>query len=170
LNQKQHSCKKAIKGKILPIDRKYVAGIGVMGIILIGIIAMGCMSTVAGTNPGVMSSRPDPETGIVNWMSAVNGKNLPKLYELSPGFIKKNVTEQEFIASNDGNIILEPGFKFSGYEIMNKTVQGNYANIRAVLIASNSSLTTNATTGVPIFYNFIFSYENNEWKVWTIQF
>ena len=143
----------------------------IIAAILVGtIIAMGCTSPAPGNNSSASISRPDPETGLANWISAVNEKNFPRLYELAPGFIRKNLTEKEFVASNVGNPVLEPGFTFVGYEIMNKTIQGNNANIRAVLFASNSSLNTNSTGEIPIFYNFIFSYENNEWKVWTIQF
>lgn len=151
-------------------EKKIGACVIIALLLFAGIIVMGCTNSVAGNNSGFLKSRPDPETGIVNWISAVNAKNIPRLYALSPDFVRQNITEKEFIESNVGNPILQPGFRFSNYEILNKTFDGNNARIQAILVASNSSISTNSSSGFPIFYNFILNYENGEWKVWTIPF
>jgi hypothetical protein len=170
LDLKQQSFPEESNKKNYWTEKKIGACVVLAMLLFAGIIVMGCTNPLTSNNSGFQKLRPDPETGIVNWMSAVNEKNIPRLYALSPDFVRRNVTEKEFIESNVGNPILQPGFIFTNYEIINKTGEGNYARIKAILVATNSSISTNSSSGFPIFYNFILYYENGEWKAWTIPF
>ena len=142
----------------------------IIACILFGaIITMGCMNSFPGAN-NTPVARPDPETGLVYWISAVNEKNVPRLYELSPDFIKKNITENDFILANQGNPLLKPGFKFVNYSIENKTLNGDNATIKTVLEASFGTSNGNSTQVTPLFFNFNLTYQDNEWKIWDVPF
>ena len=76
---------------------------------------------------------PEPETGITSWISAMNGKDVPRSDALSPSVIRSNISEQDFIQANAGNLLLQPGIVFSGLEILNKTSDGKRATIKAMI-------------------------------------
>ena len=133
----------------------------------------GCLDIHNGGVPGVLTNnttqvRPDPETGIVNWIQAINESNMPRLYELSPAYIRNNVSESDFTSINEKAPMLAPGTEISRYEVVNKSVEDDSANIKAII--GRTSVVNNTPETIPIFFNFSLSYENNEWKVWTVPF
>ena len=138
--------------------------------ILVGAtVTMGCTGMVPSGNVST-SVHPDPETGVVYWISAINDKNIPRLYELSPDSIRKNISEHDFILANQGNLFLKPGFKFLNYKVANKTVEGDNATIEAILDASLNMQSGNSTQVTPLLFNFNLTYEDNEWKIWDVPF
>ncbi|HVP97017.1 hypothetical protein [Methanoregula sp.] len=141
-----------------------------MGIgLLLFVVSIGCTSAgVSGI--GITAIQPDPETGIVSWINAVNQKDVHQIYILAPGDIKKQISYEQFAAANENNALLtNPNLKFSGYEILNKTSNQSTAKISAMLVMQKPvSENSTQVESVPVFYTFILTYEDNQWKVWTI--
>jgi hypothetical protein len=108
------------------------------------------------------SNPPEPETGITSWISAMNSKDIPRLYALSPLIIRSNISEQDFIQANTGNLLLQPGIIFSDPEILNKTSDGKKATIKAMITMDRPG-----EERIPLFYTFQLFFDYVEWKVWT---
>jgi hypothetical protein len=108
------------------------------------------------------SAQSEPETGIAAWISAMNSKDVPRLYALSPSVIRSNISEQDFIRANAGNLLLKPGIVFSEPEILNKTSDGQRATVKAMIPMDRPG-----EGRIPLFYTFQLFFENGEWKVWT---
>ena len=118
--------------------------------------------SVKGTIP------PDPETGIQNWIDAVNNKNVSRLYELAPAEIKKQVIEPQFKKDNQDNLILKPGLTFeTGYTVITKSVNGYNATIKAQLFLKNSKAVNGSPSEIHVQYLFYLFYEDGEWKIWN---
>jgi len=152
--------------------KKWLPQLGILLAILILVSVMGC-TTIP---PNLVSKTPsaasvDPETGIQSWIYWINQKDLGQLYSLTPDEIARQVFYEQFVEDNKDNYLLKPGFTFTQYQVLNKTVNGSTANIRAVLylqkpVSSNST----QTETIPLFFNFILLFEHGEWKVWDQPF
>ncbi len=132
--------------------------------VLVMVLAMGCLGSSANTGLTSQAGNTDPETGIGYWIKAVNEKDTARLYSLSPDYIRHNVSKKDFIALNTDNPLLKPGSQITDMEVLNKTVDNNSAAIRAMLVQSSGN------GSIPIWYNFALSFEDGEWKVWTVPF
>ena len=113
-------------------------------------------------------SSPGPETGIEEWMDAVNHKDVNRLYTLAPDEIKQQVSYDQFVKDNKDNILFKPGWEFTNYTVLNKTVNQSDARITAMLVlqkpvSENSTL----VESIPVYYTFILKYEESQWKAWT---
>ena len=114
---------------------------------------------------------PDPETGLQEWMIAINAKNINRLYTLAPNQIREQVTLDQFTKDNTENYLLKPGYVFTDYTILNKTVNNTTATITAqlnLLVPSSQNLTQ--TQIFPISYKFFLVFEDGEWKIWNIPY
>ncbi len=112
---------------------------------------------------------PDPETGLQEWMTAINAKNINRLYTLSPDQIREQVTLEQFTKDNTENYLLQPGYVFIGYTILNKTVNQTTATITAQLnLQVSASQNLNQTKVFPVIYKFFLVFEEGEWKIWNI--
>ena len=112
---------------------------------------------------------PDPETGLQEWMTAINAKNINRLYTLSPNQIRKQVTLDQFTKDNTENYLLKPGYVFIDYTILNKTVNQTTAIITAQLnLQVPASQNLNKTQIFPVSYKFFLVFEDGEWKIWNI--
>ncbi len=140
----------------------------IVGILLL-ILSTGCTSTQSSEmnkNP----IPPDPETGIASWINAVNHKDAQQLYLLEPDDIKEEISYEQFAKANENNILLtNPDLKFTGYGVLNRTVNQSTAKISAVLdlqkpVSDNST----QTESIEVLYTFDLIYEDNQWKIWTV--
>lgn len=140
------------------------------GLILVFILAALSQAGYVGshTQPGT-ASRPDPGTGIANWIAAVNGKDVSRLYDLAPAAIKSQADLENFTQANEGNILLRPGWQITGFTELNRTVAENSAAIRAGLDVSRPRESGNFTRET-VFWHFVLYFEGDEWKVWTAPF
>ena len=141
---------------------------GILAGLLILAFSTGCTS--AGISDiSKRSNPPDPETAIISWMDAVNHKDVQRLYLLAPDEIKNQVTYEQFVKANEGNLLFtESGLSFTNYTVLNETGNQSEATISAMLIMQKpvSKNSTNMES-VPVFYTFTMMYEDNQWKVWT---
>jgi hypothetical protein len=139
---------------------KWYSGIIIAGCIAACIFIAGCTGNSSLFNKS--SVQLQPETGIDNWIAALNSKDIPRLYTLSPSVIRSNISEQDFIRANEDNILLKPGVGFTDLEIINKTSDMSKATIKASVIVDQPG-----TGRTPVFYTFQLFFEDGEWKVWT---
>ena len=58
----------------------------------------------------------DPETGIQEWVDAVNNKDIVRLYDLEPNEIKQEVSFGQFVTVNKDNAFLSQNATLTGYE------------------------------------------------------
>ena len=140
-----------------------------MGLIVL-IVVCGCVGsdTYVGNNN---SLQPDPETGIVAWISAINAHDINGFYNLEPDEIKEQISEQQFDIENMNNTLLQQDKSITRYKILNETSNATMANIKAVvLLHQNVPGNSPQTETIPIFINFEEWFEHGEWKVWTIPF
>lgn len=112
----------------------------------------------------------DPEIGIVSWMDAMNRQDIIHLYKLSPSYVRSNVTLEQFATENRDNIYFVRNTTFVRYEIINKSVSGNTADIRAMLVMNQQPLGDQPRQSIPLWFHFTLAWENNEWKVWTVPY
>jgi hypothetical protein len=134
-----------------------------LGIIICSAMASGCIDSLPKTiveKPA--STIPEPEAGIATWISAMNSKDIPRLYALSPSVIRSNISEKEFIRANADNLLLQPGVVFSELEILNKTSEGSRATIIEWIAMDRPG-----QGRIPMKFTFRLFFENGEWKVWT---
>ena len=128
----------------------------------------GCMASLPASSMNkTIAAYSDPETGIHDWVDAVNNKDIVRLYDLEPNEIKQYVSFKQFLTVNKDNEFLSQNATLTDYEILNKTSNATAANLRVVLywygpVSPNS---THVET-IPMFYNFEELFENGEWKVW----
>jgi hypothetical protein len=111
----------------------------------------------------------DPETGIKMWIDAVNQRNIDRVYDLSPDQIKQQLTLPQMKENNLNNTLLQPGFRFTDYKVVDKQQNGTNAKIAATLILQFPP-SQESTEGklVPVRYNFALFYQHGEWKIWTV--
>jgi hypothetical protein len=129
-----------------------------------------CGSTLILLNnkPGKSSvPLPDPETGILNWINAVNGRNIDRVYDLAPDEIKQHVTLAQFKDDNLNNTYIQPGSAFLDFNVIDKKQNGTYAQIITQVWYRKSNQSVNGTP-IPINYKFALYYQHGEWKIWTL--
>jgi hypothetical protein len=151
------------------VSEKFLIKIGIGIGVLLFVVSMGCISPGV-SDGGTTTIQPAPETGLASWINAVNNKDVQQLYVLAPNEIKNQVSYEQFVKANQNNILLtNPNLKFSGYEILNKTVNQSNAKINAMLVMQKPA-SDNSThiASIPVFYTFVLTYENNQWKIWTV--
>jgi len=114
-------------------------------------------------------SYSDPETGIQEWVDAVNNNDIARLYELEPEGFKQEISFSQFVLVNRDNEFINPNASLTGYEILNKTSNATVANMR-VMVYWHGPVAPNSTQmqTIPMFFNFEELYENGQWRVWTI--
>ena len=135
---------------------------GLTIIIVCGLILALCLA-------GCAQQRSDPETGLKNWVSAVNSHDYGQVYDLAPQEIRSQISRQDFIAAQNGNPFVAPGNIIRSYQVVNKTQVGDNAELTAGLTLYVPG-SANATPGnVFIFLKFLEVFEDGEWKVWTTQ-
>ncbi len=142
----------------------------VAGLILILLIA-GSVSVILNTrNSPEKSSVPltDPETGLQNWIEAVNGRNIDRVYNLFPDEIQQQRTLNQFKEDNINNTLLRQGSYFINYTVMDKKQNGTYAQLIAQVYLHQSVNQTTLGPDVPIYYKFGLYYQHGEWKIWTL--
>jgi hypothetical protein len=138
-----------------------------MGLIML-IVICGCTAT----DSSMLSKslpQPDPETGIIAWMEAINAHDVSGLYNLAPEGIRDQVSLEQFVNANTNNTLLASDKEITGYKILNETSNATMANIKvALLLHQNVSANSAETETIPLYLNFEEWFENGEWKVWTI--
>lgn len=131
-------------------------------------LSIGCTSiSMSDFNKG--PNQPDPETGIISWIYAVNDKDLSRLYGLQPDEVKKVVSFSQFETVNKGNAFIAPNSSITSYEILNKTSNATTAHVVVVIwwVGPESPNSTQMQT-LPMYFNFQEFFEDGEWKVWTM--
>jgi hypothetical protein len=116
---------------------------------------------------GCASTRPDPENGVRTWITAVNDRNYSHVYTMAPREIRSQVTEADFIATQETNPLLSPGNRIGDYTILERTASGDTATITAQLLLVTPGSGNATVTTVPLYLKFIERFEDGEWKVWT---
>jgi len=110
----------------------------------------------------------DPEIGIVYWMDAMNRQDLISLYRLSPSYVRSDLSLEQFEAINRENPYFSRNMTFTSYEVTNKTISGNSADIKATVIMRQPPKGNEGEKYIPIWFHFTLALENGEWKVWTV--
>jgi hypothetical protein len=136
--------------------------------LLVLIVVCGC-SAVDTSVLSKSSPQPDPETGIIAWIDAINAHDVSGLYNLAPEGIRDQVSLEQFSNANTNNTLLTQDKAITGYNILNETSNATMANIKvALLLRQNVSANSVQTETIPLYLNFEEWFENGEWKVWTI--
>ena len=135
--------------------------------IVIFILLSGCIGLFS--LPGVkkVNVRPDPESGISNWMEAMNSRDVARLYDLSPDTIQRQISLEEFKKANTDNPFFLRNVTFVKYDVINKTAENDHAKIVAQLVMAQPQPGSANVTYTGIFYVFDENYQKNEWKVWA---
>ena len=139
--------------------------------LLIFLCTMGCLSFQQNNNhfPSVNVPQENPEIGIQNWIDAVNGADVNRLYDLSPDEIKRQITLDQFKEENLNNTLLRSGHGFENFTIINRKQNGTYSQIFAQVWERLPPNQENPSgSEIPVYYTFALYYEHNEWKIWTI--
>jgi hypothetical protein len=134
-------------------------------------LAIGCTNIIHTNNQSQSRDFPQgaPETGIQNWINAINQKDIVRLYDLSPDEIKRELTLDQFREENSNNTLLQPGYGFVNYTVVDKKQNGTYAQIFAQVWKQYPPNPQNKLgPEVPVYYTFALFYEHNEWKIWDI--
>ena len=140
---------------------------GVCLILALLILTCGCIGESSFFDKNVPQS--DPETGVVNWIQAINAHDPSALYYLAPSQLRNQISIEQFKIENANNTLLERDKSISQYQILNQTENSTMANLK-VLILLQQNVTSNSTTTetIPLYLNFEEWYENGAWRVWTI--
>lgn len=147
-------------------NKFYLAAAALCCILLLTVSA-GCTQSSLFAKPVVLPSS-DPESGIVQWMDAMNRQDVIRLYRLAPSSIRTGVSLEEFALINHDNVYFSRNVTFVSYEIINKTVSDNTADIKAMLVTNQFPAGGEPVENIPIWFHFTLTRENGEWKVWTI--
>jgi hypothetical protein len=133
--------------------------------LVICILYCGC--TGISSDAGFTKNRDNPESGIVNWMAAMNYHDSGRLYNLSPQIIKKQISKTEFIKVNEENGMFIDNITFVDYTVLNRTQSNNGATLKVQMVMATPDRITGNVSYSGIFYTFNEYFENNEWKVWA---
>lgn len=138
--------------------------------ILALVFLCGCIASVPGPvmNKTIVS-HPDPETGIQEWIGAVNNRDMVKLYDLEPDEVKQEISFNQFVSANKDNEFIRPNSSLTGYQILNETSNATVADL-IVTVDWNGSVSSNSTQiqTIPIYYHFEEFFEDGEWRVWIV--
>jgi hypothetical protein len=123
------------------------------------ILACGCIS----------ANQPDPETGVIAWIHAINAHDVSGLYNLAPESIRDQVSLNRFSNANANNSLLTQDKAIVDYKVLNETRNETMANLHMMIVLKqNVSANSTQTETIPLYLNFEEWYESGEWKVWTI--
>ena len=123
------------------------------------ILACGCIS----------ANQPDPETGVIAWVNAINAHDVGKLYYLAPEEIQNQVSINQISNANANNSLLTQDKAIVDYKVLNETRNETMANLHMMIVLKqNVSANSTQTETIPLYLNFEEWYESGEWKVWTI--
>ena len=122
---------------------------------------------IAGLISGCTTPRPDPETGVAAWISAVNNHDINRIYDLTPGQLKDRISRQDFLQVQQNNTFLAPGNTITRYTVMARSVSDNSAALTVELFMTSPAAGTKEGEVIPVYIKFIEVFENGEWKVWT---
>jgi hypothetical protein len=139
----------------------------VAGLLILAFIVGGIYVLSSKIPPRQLIPLTNPETGIQNWIDAVNQRNIDRVYDLAPDEIKNQVTLVQFKEENVNNTILEPGFRFTNFTVINKQQNATYAQILAQVLLLKPANQGTLGTEIPIQYRFALYHEHGEWKIWT---
>jgi len=144
----------------------------VAGLFLITLV-VGGVCVLDGKNTG-KSSVPstDPETGIQEWIDAVNQRNIDRVYDLAPDEVKQKMTLAQLKEDNLNNTLLQPGYYFINYSVVDKKqMTGTSARIKAqVYLHETANPQYTSGLEVPLQFEFALDYQHGEWKIWTIPY
>jgi hypothetical protein len=137
--------------------------------LLVLILACGCLATKPSGLSENPSLQPDPDTGLIAWMEAINTHDVTGLYNLAPEEIRDQVSLDQFEKANMNNSLMTQDKAVTGYKILNETGNATMTNIRVeLLLRQNVSADSLQTETIPLYLNFEEWYEKGEWKVWTL--
>jgi len=122
---------------------------------------------IAGLVAGCTAPRPDPETGITAWISAVNNHDINRIYDLAPVELKDRISRQDFTLAQQNNSFLSPGNTITRYMVMARSGSGENAEITAELFMKSAVAGTGDGQVIPVYIKFVEVFESGEWKVWT---
>jgi hypothetical protein len=116
---------------------------------------------------GCTTARPDPETGIISWIAAVNNHDYDRVYDLAPQAVRQQVSRPMFLAAQHDNPFLASGNSVQGYAVLNKTMSGNNAAITAQLDLHKPAADNESARDIALYIKFVEVFENGKWDVWT---
>jgi hypothetical protein len=151
------------------MERKSYKATVVLCCIILVVLSTGCTQPSLFVKPAVVPSS-DPESGIIQWMDAMNRHDVPQLYHLAPSSLRSNISLEEFSLINQNNVYFSRNVSFVSYEILNKTVSSDIVDIRATLVTDHFPAGRDLEKNIPIFFHFTLIRENGEWKIWTAPF
>lgn len=143
---------------------------GTIFLIVVLILAAGCTGPGDSPAPFRAGDSPDPESGIVRWIDAVNERDYGAVYDLMPGSKRAGISREQYIRFNRDNPspFLASGPVVTDYFILDKNTEGLNATIKAGLQTSFSGSAGNEPPRQEtVFFTFEESFEENEWKVWA---
>jgi hypothetical protein len=150
-----------------PMRQSTLCAFILLGIVLCAVMAAGCTDSITKPIQKPPAAIPEPETGIVAWIMAVNDHDFVSVYDLAPYSVKKQVGLQEFIAAQRDNPLLAQGNVIKGYTIMDKTASGNDSAITAQLIIHSPSKVNQSEQDIALYIKFVETFEDGAWHVWT---
>jgi len=138
---------------------------------LLVILIIGGSALILINKPGTITvPSTDPETGLQNWIEAVNARNIDRVYDLAPDEIKQQVSLDQFRKDNMNNTLLQPGEKFLNFSIYDRKQNGTYAQITAQVFLQQTPGKNSLGPEVPMQYKFALFFQHGEWKIWTVKF
>jgi len=133
--------------------------------ILMLVMVTGCMTATANAS---LPHIADPENAIKIWIDAVNARDYPKLYALSPEYIRQGITMKNFIKAQDGNPMMATGSQIVDYQVLDRKTGSDNATFTVQLILQISGSGANATvSNIPVYLKFTEFFEQGNWHVWT---
>jgi len=138
--------------------------------ILVLVSVCGCVGSLSDSSMNKTSaSHSDPETGVQEWIEAVNNHNIVRLYDLEPDEVRQEISFNQFEDVNKDNNFISPNASLSGYDILNETSNATIANL-IVVVNWNGPVSPNSTQleTMTIYYHFEEFFEDGEWKVWIV--
>lgn len=141
-----------------------------MVLIIILLVGAGCIAQEGSSSPFRAGAAPDPESGIVHWIDAVNSRNYGSVYDLMPREKRAGISRNEYILLNRENPspFLTSGAVIHDYFVLEKRVDGLNATVTAGLQTRSPSMEEHAAEkGNTVFFTFDLTFEDNEWKAWV---
>lgn len=144
----------------------FAAGFIILLLLSGSVIGLLNSKTFSGGSSGPSS---DPETGLQQWIAAVNGRDVNRLYDLAPDDLKEQIPLDQFKQENLNNTLFRTGYYLSNYTLLNKQQNGTSAQIDAEVSLHQPGGLESPARDIPVLYKFALFYEHGEWKIWTLQ-
>ena len=143
----------------------------VLGLIVCNILVSGCTNMVPKNSVNKSSYEiPEPESGIVRWIVAVNNRDYGAVYDLMPQSKRTGITREQYILLNTEHpsVFLSSGMIVNNFTVLDKQVVGKNATIAVGLDTIRVSKGQNGAVERNFVYvTFDEVFEDREWKVWT---